>query len=104
MSENTSRILVVDDEPQIIQVLQASFTAHGYEVRSADDGISALGVLLQQWQPNLIITDLSMPQMGGIALCQAIRASSDIPIIVLSVRGQEAIKVQALESEAPMIL
>ena len=99
MSANASRILVVDDEPQIVQVLQASFTAYGYEVRSADDGISALK-LLQQWQPNLIITDLSMPQMGGIALCQAIRACSDIPIIVLSVKGQEAIKVEALECGA----
>ena len=99
MTANASRILVVDDEPQIVQVLHASFTAYGFEVRSADDGIAALK-LFREWQPNLIISDLSMPQMGGIALCHAIRASSDIPIIILSVRGQEAIKVQALESGA----
>ena len=99
MIVNATRILVVDDEPQITQVLQTSLTVHGYEVRSADDGESALTVF-RQWQPELVITDLSMPKMGGIALCHAIRSCSDIPIIVLSVRDQETKKVEALECGA----
>lgn len=93
------RVLLVDDDPQIIQVLSVSFTSRGYEVRSADDGNSALD-LVAAWRPDLIITDLSMPKMGGIALCRAIRASLDVPIIVLSVKGQEQIKVEALENGA----
>src|ERR1700744_2476641 len=99
MSTETARVLVVDDEPQITEELKTSLNARGYEVRSADDGQSALEIF-RQWQPELIITDLSMPKMGGIALCQAIRSSSDVPIIVLSVREQESTKVEALECGA----
>ena len=99
MAVSAARILVVDDEPQITQVLQTSLVARGYEVRSADDGESALEVF-RQWQPELIITDLSMPKMGGIALCQAIRSCSDVPILVLSVKEEETTKVQALECGA----
>ncbi len=98
-SADTARILVVDDEPQIHEVLQTSFAARGYEVRAADDGDTALQTF-RGWRPDLVITDLSMPRMNGIALCRAIRASSDIPIIVLSVKGEEAAKVEALESGA----
>jgi len=94
-----TRILVVDDEPQITHVLETSLTANGYEVRCADDGEEALNIF-GQWQPDLIITDLSMPKMGGIALCRAIRSSSDVPIIVLSVKDREVTKVQALECGA----
>src|SRR4029077_16832849 len=71
MMVNATRVLVVDDESQITQVLQTSLTARGYEVRSADDGDSALTVF-RQWQPELVITDLAMPRVGGIALCHAI--------------------------------
>lgn len=95
----SSRILVVDDEPQITQVLKTALTARGYEVRAADDGESALEVV-RRWEPDLIISDLSMPKMGGIALCQAVRTFSDVPIMVLSVREQETTKVQAFESGA----
>jgi len=96
---NTARILVVDDEPQITEVLETSLTARGYQVRCADDGETALEVI-REWQPDLIITDLSMPKMGGITLCHSVRASSNVPIIVLSVREQETTKVQALEAGA----
>jgi two-component system KDP operon response regulator KdpE len=99
MTASAARILVVDDEPQITQVLRTSLTARGYEVRSADDGQSGL-TAFRQWQPNLVITDLSMPRMGGIALCQAIRSSSSVPIVVLSVRDEEMTKVEALECGA----
>jgi two-component system, OmpR family, KDP operon response regulator KdpE len=99
MKETTKRILVVDDDPQITEVLRVSFIAHGYEVRFADDGSSALEITAH-WQPDLIITDLSMPKMGGIAFCQAVRGFSNVPIIVLSVKGKETTKVEALESGA----
>jgi two-component system KDP operon response regulator KdpE len=99
MNTGAKRVLVVDDDPQITHVLGVSLAAHGYEVRSADDGSSALETIAQ-WRPDLVITDLSMPKMGGIALCRAIRATLDVPIIVLSVKGQEQIKVEALESGA----
>ena len=97
--DSAARILVVDDDRDITQVLKTALGAHGFAVRSADDGEPALE-LLRQWQPQLVITDLSMPGMGGIALCHAIRTHSNVPIIVLSVKNQEAVKVQALEDGA----
>jgi two-component system, OmpR family, KDP operon response regulator KdpE len=94
-----ARIMVVDDEPQITQLIQSSLTASGYEVQTADDGHSALHEF-QKSRADLIITDLSMPRMGGLALCQAIRSHSNVPIIVLSVKNQESTKILALESGA----
>jgi two-component system KDP operon response regulator KdpE len=94
-----ARVLVVDDEPQTTGMLQTSLAAAGYDVQIADDGQSALHAY-GRWRPDLIITELSMPRMGGIALCQALRAFSNVPIIVLSVKNQEMTKVQALEAGA----
>ncbi len=93
------RILVVDDEPQITRVLRRSLAAHRYDVRVAADGESALDTL-RDFHPDLIITDLSMPEMSGIELCQKIRKTSKIPIIVLSVKGEEKTKVAALDAGA----
>ena len=90
------RILVVDDEPQIRRVLRTSLTTHAYDVRVAADGESALDTFID-WSPNLVITDLSMPNMDGLELCRHIRQISQIPIIVLSVRGEEKTKVEALD-------
>lgn len=94
-----TKILVVDDEPQITRVLRTSLSPHGYEVRIANDGESALEVF-QEWNPDLIITDLSMPKMTGIELCENIRDRSHVPIIVLSVRGDDKNKVDALDKGA----
>ncbi len=94
-----THILVVDDEPQIARVLRAGLTARGYEIRTASDGVSALEVM-QDWPPDLVITDLSMPQMDGLELTRRIRTKSPVPIIVLSVRDQERVKVQALDAGA----
>lgn len=99
MSETANKILVVDDEAQITRVLRTSLRAHRYEIRTAADGISALDTF-HDWKPNLIITDLQMPEMNGIELCREIRKISNIPIIVLSVKGEEKTKVEALDAGA----
>lgn len=93
------RILVVDDESQITRVLRRSLAAHRYEVRVAADGETALDTF-HDFHPDLIITDLSMPEMSGIELCREIRKTSKIPIIVLSVKGEEKTKVAALDAGA----
>ena len=92
-------ILVVDDEPQITRVLRTALAGHGYNVRTAGDGDEALEVM-RQWTPDLVITDLSMPNMGGLELCRRIRSKLAVPIIVLSVRGEEKPKVEALDCGA----
>jgi two-component system, OmpR family, KDP operon response regulator KdpE len=99
MSE-ARRILVVDDEAQITRVLRAALTGQGYLVRTAADGQAALD-LVHDWSPEVIITDLSMPNMDGLALCRRVRAESiETPIIVLSVKGEERGKVDALDAGA----
>jgi two-component system, OmpR family, KDP operon response regulator KdpE len=94
-----SRVLVVDDEPQITRVLRTVLTSQGYQVRTADEGESALASF-SEWRPELVITDLFMPHMDGIELCRRIRSLSSVPIIVLSVKGEERAKVEALDSGA----
>jgi two-component system KDP operon response regulator KdpE len=98
MSEK-QRVLVVDDEQQILLVLRSGLAKHGYDVRVAAEGESALE-LFRLWTPNLVVTDLSMPNMGGLELCRHLRAVSDVPIIVLSVKGEEAVKIEALDAGA----
>ena len=92
-------ILVVDDEQQITRVLKTTLSSQGYGIRTAADGMQALHEM-KGWLPDLVITDLRMPNMDGLALCRAIRAESRVPIIVLSVKGEEAIKVEALDAGA----
>jgi two-component system, OmpR family, KDP operon response regulator KdpE len=94
-----SKVLVVDDEPQITRVLRTVLVSQGYQVRTAAEGESALSAF-QEWSPELVITDLFMPHMDGIELCRRIRAFSSVPIIVLSVKGEERTKVEALDSGA----
>lgn len=93
------RILIVDDERQIARVLSRGLTTKGYEVHVASDGEAALQTF-SDWHPHLIVTDLSMPNMGGLELCRRLRAFSDVPIIVLSVKGEERAKVEALDAGA----
>lgn len=98
MSEH-KHILVVDDESQITRVLRTSLSAHGYDIRVANDGETALEIM-KDWSADLVITDLAMPNMDGLELCRRLRAKIQIPIIVLSVRGEERTKVQALDAGA----
>src|SRR5580658_2976184 len=92
-------ILVVDDESQITRVLRTSLSSHGYDIRVANDGETALEIM-KDWSPDLVITDLSMPNMDGLELCRRLRAGTQIPIIVLSVREEEKTKVEALDAGA----
>jgi len=97
--EEKQRILVVDDESQLTRVLRRSLTAQGYDVRIAGDGEFALQTF-RDWPPALVITDLAMPNMSGLELCRQLRQISTVPIIVLSVRGEESTKVEALDAGA----
>jgi two-component system KDP operon response regulator KdpE len=99
MGEAKGNILVVDDEPQITRVLKTTLSSQGYGVRVASDGDEAVQ-LMKEWTPDLVITDLRMPNLGGLELCRHIRAKSRIPIIVLSVKGEERTKVDALDAGA----
>jgi two-component system KDP operon response regulator KdpE len=92
-------ILAVDDEPQITRVLRTALTAHGYDVRVAHDGETALE-MMKDWRADLVITDLAMPNVNGVELCRRIRQTSETPIIVLSVRNQEKTKIEALDAGA----
>ena len=93
------RILVVDDEPQITRMLRASLQSSGYEVLVANNGADAYKHLLAE-RPDLIITDLAMPEMNGLELTQAVRRVAQTPIIVLSVRANDQMKVTALDEGA----
>lgn len=93
------KVLVVDDEAQITRVLKHILAAHDYSVRSSHDGGSALEIF-REWQPDLVVTDLQMPIVDGLELCKNIRLTSEIPIVVLSVRSDEKTIVEALDAGA----
>jgi two-component system, OmpR family, KDP operon response regulator KdpE len=93
------RILVVDDEVQITRVLRAALQSNGYEVFIARNGVEAIAIYLES-SPDLVITDLSMPEMDGVELTREIRQRASTPIIVVSVRNQESAKIQALDEGA----
>lgn len=90
------RILVVDDEPQLTRVLRTGLTSRGFDVRTAADGLAGFEIF-SDWHPDLIITDLAMPNMDGLELCRRVRAILQVPIIILSAKGEEKTKVEALD-------
>jgi two-component system KDP operon response regulator KdpE len=96
---NDATILVVDDEPQLRRVMRTTLTDLGYTVIDAKTGEDALEMLRHD-QPDLILLDLNMPGIGGLETCRAIRETSEVPIIILSVRNTEREKVQALDAGA----
>ena len=96
---SAGRILVVDDDPQLRRVRKATLVGHGYETIDVRTGEEALHALPEA-MPNLILLDMNMPGMGGLETCRAIRAGSDTPVIILSVRNSEKDKVAALDAGA----
>jgi two-component system, OmpR family, KDP operon response regulator KdpE len=94
-----ANILVVDDEPQIRRVLRSTLTSSGYVIVEAKTGEEALERMCKE-RPDLVLLDVNMPGMGGIAACREIRRASDAPIIMLTVRNAERDKVAALDAGA----
>lgn len=88
--------MVVDDEPQLLRVLRRILSSHNYSVRTAEDGEAALEVF-NEWRPDLVLTDLQMPNVDGLELCKRLRKMSDLPLIVLSVKDEEKTVVEALD-------
>jgi len=92
-------VLVVEDEPQVMRFLRATLPAHGYRVLEAANGAQAL-VQAQTQQPDLVLLDLGLPDLDGLEVTRRIRGWSAVPIVVVSARGQERDKVQALDAGA----
>ena len=96
---SAGRILVVDDDPQIRRVMRVTLTGQGYEVDDVKSGEAALDKLREE-RFDLVLLDMNMPGMSGVETCRAIRETSEIAIIVLTVRDSEADKVEALDAGA----
>jgi DNA-binding response OmpR family regulator len=91
-----AKILVVDDEPKIVSTVRAYLERDGYDVVQAGDGQTALD-LFKRENPDLIILDLMLPELDGLEVCRRIRRSSDVPIIMLTARQEDADKLIGLE-------
>ena len=96
MSKSGTHILVVDDEIEIVRALRSGLTAHGYKVFTASSGEEAFEITSRH-RPDLLLLDLLLPGMSGLEVCRRMREESNIPIIVLSVKGAERNKVEALD-------
>ncbi len=99
MSENQTRILVVDDEPAIRRFLHVSLAAHGYAVYEAGSGRAAITAVTAQ-HPDVVVLDLGLPDLDGTDVLRVLREWTQTPVIVLSVRGQEVDKIAALDAGA----
>ena len=99
MTETGARVLVVDDESAIRRFLRVSLAAHGYAIFEADSGEAAMVVAATN-RPDLIILDLGLPDLDGVEVTRRLREWTHIPIIILSVRGQDADKIAALDAGA----
>jgi len=96
---SAGKILVVDDDPQIRRVVRVILVGENYEVVDARSGEAAL-LRFREFMPDLVLLDLNMPGMSGLETCRAIRETSDVPIIVLTVRHEEEQKVETLDAGA----
>jgi two-component system, OmpR family, KDP operon response regulator KdpE len=96
---NSATILIVDDEPQIRRVVRTTLTSQGYAVMEAKTGEEALEMIRGE-HADLILLDVNMPGISGLEACREIRGTSDVPIIMLTVRNSERDKVQALDAGA----
>src|SRR5437773_9078930 len=96
---SAGKILVVDDEPQIRRVMRVILAGENYEIMEARSGEAAL-LRFREFLPDLVLLDLNMPGMGGLETCRSIRDSSDVPIIIVTVRHEESEKVELLDAGA----
>lgn len=96
---SAGRILVVDDQPQMRRFMRSTLTTAGYEIDDAKTGEEALKKI-REFHPDLVILDINMPGMGGLATCREIRTGTNIGIIMLTVRNSEKDKVAALDAGA----
>ena len=96
---SSARILAVDDEREMRQLLQTGLRGYGYVVEVAADGIEAVE-RARDWRPDVIVLDLELPGLHGIDVCRSIRAWSSVPIIVLTVRDADSDKIRALDEGA----
>ena len=96
---SAGRILVIDDEPQIRRFMRTTLIGAGYEIEDAKSGEEGLDKM-KHFHPDLVLLDINMPGMGGLAACKMIRADKDIAIIILTVRDSEEDKVSALDAGA----
>jgi two-component system, OmpR family, KDP operon response regulator KdpE len=94
-----SRILVVDDDRQLLRALRIALSARGYEVALAHDGVTGLAAA-ERTRPDLVIVDLGLPDIDGVSIVQALRGWTSVPIIVLSARLTEQSKISALDAGA----
>lgn len=102
----SKRILVVDDEMYIVNILDFTLAGEGYEVISANNGEDALRTLLK-FEPDLVILDVMMPRIDGIEVCRAIKAreeSSGTPVILLSAKDREKDREKGMEAGADLYL
>jgi two-component system, OmpR family, response regulator MprA len=95
----TGRVLVVEDDAEIADVLRRTLRQEGHEVRSAGDGVEALQ-MAEDFVPDLVILDLGLPKLDGVEVCRRLRASSDAPILILTARTQTDDRVEGLDSGA----
>ena len=99
MSSRPPRVLIVEDDDEIAQVLQRSLRLEGYETRIAGDGEAALGAAAE-YVPDLVVLDLGLPKLDGIEVARRLRASDDVPILVLTARDAVDSRVEGLDSGA----
>lgn len=90
------RILIVDDEPRYLRLLEANLRTEGYEVATAQDGVQALDVFSAQ-PIDLVLLDVMMPRLDGFGVCQRLREFSNVPIVILTARGEEQDRVRGLD-------
>ena len=95
----TGRVLVVEDDAEIADVLRRTLRQEGHEVRSAADGVAALEAA-EDFVPDLVILDLGLPKLDGVEVCRRLRAESDAPILILTARTQTDDRVEGLDSGA----
>jgi two-component system, OmpR family, response regulator MprA len=95
----TGRVLVVEDDTDIADVLRRTLRQEGHEVRSAGDGVEALTVA-EEFMPDLVILDLGLPNLDGVEVCRRLRADSDVPILILTARADTGDRVEGLDSGA----